>query len=405
MKRAEAGALLGGRTPDAFLRGWWQKRPLLIRGAFPGFTSPITPADLIRLAGRDGIASRLVVQGKGSRSWSVRYGPFTRGALARLPARRWTLLVHEVDQVVPEVGALLEPFRFVPNWRLDDVMVSAAAPGGGVGPHVDDYDVFLLQGMGRRRWRVASRPVREARGVPGLDLHILREFAPDRDWILEPGDMLYLPPRLAHEGVALDAGMTFSIGFRAPSPRLLLAAAAADAIERADPWRGAELLRDPELRTTPHAGEIAPAVTRVLQRRMIALLEDRRSLAGILGRAMTEPTREHATPDQPMTAAALRAHLRADGSLRRVSPARLAYVGGPGRRPRLFAGGEEIPLPRGGLALARLLTGRQRLDAARLRPWMGRPATARVLIGLVRTGWLAPDQPRRQTARIDLPAR
>jgi len=205
--------LLGGIAPRDFLARYWQKRPLLVRGAVPGFRGAASKRELFALAARDDAESRLVTQTRGR--WSLRHGPFAARELASLEPRNWTLLVQGVNEFVPTADALMRRFAFVPYARLDDVMVSYAVPGGGVGPHFDSYDVFLLQGFGRRRWRVSAQKDRSL--DPRAPMRILSRFRPDAEWILEPGDMLYLPPGYAHDGVALDECTTWSIGFRAPS--------------------------------------------------------------------------------------------------------------------------------------------------------------------------------------------
>jgi 50S ribosomal protein L16 3-hydroxylase len=209
-----------GETPAAFLRRHWQRRARLMRAAVPGFRGPFSRDDLFALAQRDDVESRLVV--RDGRRWRVEHGPFAARALRALPPRAWTLLVQGTNLVDARADALMRAFAFVPYARLDDVMVSYAAPGGGVGPHLDSYDVFLLQGFGRRRWRWGTQ--RDRAFVPGLPLKILARFAPTHDAVLGPGDMLYLPPQAAHDGVAVDACTTYSIGFRAPAARELAAA-------------------------------------------------------------------------------------------------------------------------------------------------------------------------------------
>ncbi|WP_336202686.1 cupin domain-containing protein [Pseudomonas guariconensis] len=208
--------LLGGLTAREFLRDYWQKKPLLVRQAFPDFESPIDPDELAGLALEEEVESRLVLE-HGERPWELRRGPFAEDTFATLPERDWTLLVQAVDQFVPEVAELLEHFRFLPSWRIDDVMVSFAAPGGSVGPHFDNYDVFLLQGHGKRNWKVGQMCDSDSPLLEHTDLRILAEFEQSSEWTLEPGDMLYLPPRLAHYGVAEDDCLTYSVGFRAPS--------------------------------------------------------------------------------------------------------------------------------------------------------------------------------------------
>ncbi|WP_073526609.1 ribosomal protein uL16 3-hydroxylase [Pseudomonas fluorescens] len=208
--------LLGGITAREFLRDYWQKKPLLIRQAIPDFESPIDADELAGLALEEEVESRLVIE-HGERPWELRRGPFAEDAFSTLPEREWTLLVQAVDQFVPEVAELLEQFRFLPSWRIDDIMISFAAPGGSVGPHFDNYDVFLLQAQGKRNWKIGQMCNSESPLLQHADLRILAEFEESAEWVLEPGDMLYLPPRLAHFGIAEDDCMTYSVGFRAPS--------------------------------------------------------------------------------------------------------------------------------------------------------------------------------------------
>ena len=207
--------LLGGLDAERFLSQFWQSKPLLVRNAIPDFKGVVQAPELLALATRDDIESRLVWRLRGA--WRLRHGPFARSELARLPRRNWTLLVQGLNLELPAADALLRRFRFLPYSRLDDVMVSYAAPGGGVGPHFDSYDVFLLQGPGRRSWSV-GKP-RDTKLDPAAPLQILRNFRPEKRWLLEPGDMLYLPPGWAHDGVALDSCFTYSIGLRSPSRR------------------------------------------------------------------------------------------------------------------------------------------------------------------------------------------
>ena len=214
MDVATALPLLGGLTPASFMRRHWQKKPLLVRQAWPGVQPPLGRAALFGLAGRDDVESRLV-QRKGAR-WHVRPGPLPRRALPAASMPGWTLLVQGLDLHLATAREMLSQFRFAPDARLDDLMMSWASDGGGVGPHLDSYDVFLLQVHGRRRWRVGR--VADAAWQEGQPLKILQNFEPEHDWVLEPGDMLYLPPRWGHDGVAVGGDcMTCSVGFRAPA--------------------------------------------------------------------------------------------------------------------------------------------------------------------------------------------
>lgn len=227
-------AVFGSLSPSQFLARHWQRSPAVFAGALPGFRSPITPDELAGLACEEEVESRLVEGHVGGR-FLLEHGPFDEARFERLPRKNWTLLVQDVDKHVPDVAALLEPFAFLPDWRVDDIMVSFAAPGGSVGPHTDEYDVFLLQVQGRRRWQLSERFEPALR--TDCDLKVLERFEPERELIAEPGDILYLPPNVAHFGVALDEAMTFSIGFRAPDQRELVGALLRELVERPRPSR------------------------------------------------------------------------------------------------------------------------------------------------------------------------
>lgn len=207
---------LGEFTAEAFLSEYWQKKPLLIRQAFPDFVSPFEPDELAGLACQADVLSRLILEKGGDYPWQVRQGPFTEQDFDALGDSHWTVLVQEVDKHVPSVADLFDQFDFIPHWRKDDVMVSFAAKDAGVGPHIDSYDVFLLQANGRRRWEIASAGG-DTTNREGLDLRMLERFEPTEVYELEPGDMLYLPPGVPHNGVALEPCLTLSFGFLAPS--------------------------------------------------------------------------------------------------------------------------------------------------------------------------------------------
>jgi len=213
--------ILGGITPTQFLAEFWQKKPLLIKQAIPGFKGLLSPDELAGLACEEDVQSRIVQYIKGK--WVASHGPFTEDDFANLPEKpttdnNWTLLVQSVNHYMPEAMQLLQQFNFIPHARLDDLMVSYAPNGGGVGPHFDSYDVFLLQGQGKRLWRISEQS--DLSLVEGAPLRILKNFDTAQEWLLEAGDMLYLPPHLAHWGIAVSDGvidcMTYSIGFRAP---------------------------------------------------------------------------------------------------------------------------------------------------------------------------------------------
>ena len=262
--RARAGQPLG-MSPTRFLRDYWQKRPLLIRGAFADFQDPLAPDDLAGLACEPAALARIVVHEARRDRWKLRTGPFDPADFARLPKRDWTLLVQDVDKWDADVATLLPRFSFLPSWRIDDVMVSYAEDGGSVGAHVDQYDVFLLQGLGRRRWQLTTDAAASREFRTDAELKLLREFTPTHEWILEPGDMLYLPPGVPHHGVAVGPCMTYSIGMRAPSQAELLVDFAETVAETLpDSLR----LADPDLAPVRGAGEIDDAAIAHVMRAM-----------------------------------------------------------------------------------------------------------------------------------------
>jgi len=278
--------LLGGLSPRQFMKRHWQRKPLLVRGAVPGMQPIADRAELFALAARDEVESRLVEQ-QGDGRWSMRRGPFTRRALPPLARPRWTLLVQGVDLHVDAAHELLQRFRFVPEARLDDLMVSWASDGGGVGPHFDSYDVFLLQAQGRRRWRFGKQQDLTLR--EGVPLKILENFEPQEEYVLEPGDMLYLPPRYAHDGIAEGECQTYSIGFRAPRrgelARELLLRLSEDAAEAA----GEAMYRDASQCAVREAGAIPAELERFAQDALKAALKDPHALARALGEYLSEP--------------------------------------------------------------------------------------------------------------------
>ena len=208
---------LQGFDSEEFINHYWQKKPCVLRNAFAEIESPISPEELAGLACEEDVHCRLVIENAGASPWQVRYGPFEEQDFLDLPETHYSLLVSECEKWLPELSELLDQFRFVPDWRIDDLMISYAPTDGSVGPHVDAYDVFLLQALGSRRWQFCDSRSEEPELIPGLELAILQQFTPDQDLVLEPGDMLYLPPGIAHHGIALDRCMTYSIGFRAPT--------------------------------------------------------------------------------------------------------------------------------------------------------------------------------------------
>ena len=279
-----------GMAPATFLRDYWQKRPLLIRNAFPGFQTPVQPEDLAGLACENGVLARLIEHDRANDGWRVRTGPFEESVFPALPEQDWTLLVQDVDKWDPDVRALIAHFDFLPRWRMDDVMISFAAPGGSVGAHVDQYDVFLLQGHGHRRWQIdASESIRGKRPPlafrPDIELKQLTTFKPSHDWVLAPGDMLYLPPNVPHNGVAEDACLTFSFGMRAPASAELISDYLDTLVVDAD-----EAIRyqDPDLKLPEDPNEIdVAAMNRVVAALNAIRMNDPDRLGDWFGRFIT----------------------------------------------------------------------------------------------------------------------
>jgi 50S ribosomal protein L16 3-hydroxylase len=271
-----------GMSAADFLRDYWQKQPLLVRNAFPGFVSPISPEDLAGLACEEAALSRIVAHQPDKDRWMLQHGPFPEDLFPGLPQHDWTLLVQDVDKWDADVAAVLAAFDFLPRWRIDDVMVSFAAPGGSVGAHVDQYDVFLLQAQGRRRWQVDAGDNPPTAFRDDVELRLLREFDPTHDWVLEPGDMLYLPPGVPHHGVAEDACLTFSIGMRAPSAAELLGDFVDTLAAEADE---ALRYRDPDLAPAADPNEIdAAAMARVVEALNLLRMNDPDRLGDWFGR-------------------------------------------------------------------------------------------------------------------------
>lgn len=307
----------------------------------PDFISPIEPDELAGLACEPGIEARLVEEKGPNGAWEVSHGPFDEATFERLPNGHWSLLVQAVDHYLPSVAALLDEFDFLPRWRLDDVMISYAPPGGSVGPHVDQYDVFLFQASGQRRWQLGGQPGDDAPIIQGIDLRILETFAveEDSDWVLEPGDMLYLPPGWAHHGVSqTEDCMTMSVGFRAPS--------ADEAVTSYADFLGEQLpasLRyaDPELTPAEHSGELDDAAVERMRQLIVSTLDNPQQIAQWFGRVMTQPKYvDQVVPlDPPMTEANLVAQLQEGEPLYHMPGSRFAWRS-EGNATTLFADGE-----------------------------------------------------------------
>ncbi|WP_291935577.1 cupin domain-containing protein [Limnohabitans sp.] len=278
-------ALLGGLTPSQFMKRHWQKKPLLVRNAIPGFVPCVGRSDLVALAGEEGVESRLIVDSP--KGWKMKHGPFTKRSLPPFSQKKWTFLVQGVDLHHDGVHALMQQFRFVPDARLDDVMISYATDGGGVGPHFDSYDVFLLQAHGQRRWRIGRN--KDLSLQPGVPLKILQNFEAEQEFVLNPGDMLYLPPKYAHDGVAEGECMTWSMGFRAPQEGELARELLLGLADEAFDGVGDALYRDPKQAAVASPAAIPPALAGFARQVVDKALKNPHLLDSLLGEYLTEP--------------------------------------------------------------------------------------------------------------------
>jgi len=386
--RGSAKQLLG-MSPARFLRDYWQKRPLLIRNAFPDFQPPLQPDDLAGLACEPTALARLIVYDEKHDRWHVNSGPLSEADFSKTPDSHWTLLVQDVDKWDADVAGLLQHFGFLPSWRVDDVMVSYAEPGGGVGAHVDQYDVFLLQGLGQRHWAISDDPLAPKAFRPDVELKQLVHFEPTHEWLLEPGDMLYLPPGVPHDGVAFGGPcMTFSIGMRAPS-QAELTGDLADFIAEHLP----EELRyaDPDLKPATATGEIDRAAIERLKDALpfaAALRDD--LLRDWFGRFITRYRNAQipAPLDKPLAEAALAKQLDAGAQLLRHPWSRLAWSRGKSACT-LYASGHAYPATP---ALAQQLCEQRALNVERKLDAVERS----LLLALVNDGHLQPHKPRRR---------
>ncbi len=376
-----------GLDGEAFLRDYWQKQPLLMPAALSAQRFTLTPEELAGLACETQFESRLIIEDDEGRR-EVRHGPFADTVFAALPESHWTLLVQDVDKYIPDMVSLVEAFDMVPNWRIDDIMISYATDQGGVGPHTDAYDVFLMQASGRRRWRISDRQYGEGDLLPDIDQRILRHFHTTREWVLGPGDVLYLPPGVAHWGTADGPCMTYSLGFRAPSQQEL----ASDWFQYLVALSDDRRLDDPDdLRADSHA-QLTPGVFgRAAQ--LLNKLPDTHSddFRRWLGCYLTEPKAQfEIAPRVPAWQRAdLADCLRQAQTLRRHPFAHIAWTVLDDARVVLFIQGEDLTLPSLLQPWVRQIAERRQLEAEEIAPMLAAtPEAGELLLRLVNDGIL-----------------
>lgn len=384
--------VLGKLSHEEFLKKYWQKKPVLIRGAFPSPQSVISPDELAGMCCDEGIESRLIIEKGGKHPWELRRGPFTPQTFKKLPKTNWTFLVNGVDRFVPSVNGVLDLFSFIPFWRIDDVMFSYAVDKGNVGAHVDNYDVFLVQMFGTRRWMIEDKPVMEDNFIPNLPIRLLKKFKPSHTWDLQPGDMLYLPPRFPHHGVAVGTDcVTMSVGFRAPSFADFINGIASEALSTID-----ETARytDPDLHPQ-HPGEITPHSIEKVRGIIADNLLAPGVLEGWLGRYTTEPNQdvsfEPAKSPRKVSPAKAKSLLASSEFVTRIEGARMAFIRKNKRAIHFFVNGASTELTGTCAHLAILLSERVSTPSSAVMPIIGDSEAAELFGSLLQDGIISLD--------------
>lgn len=369
---------------ERFLRDTWQKKPLLIRNPWTSWSNPLDPDELAGLACEDGVEARLVTHRQGA--FAVEHGPFAEARFAQVEPDPWTLLVQAVDHHVPDVSALLDAFRFIPNWRIDDVMVSYATDQGGVGAHFDQYDVFLIQGLGRRRWQVGAICDERSALLPHDDLRLLAHFEATDEWTLDPGDILYVPPGFAHNGIAIgDDCMTYSIGFRAPSRGDLIADWAEHIAEQSD---DSDRYADPALALQDNPGEITALALAGVHALIAEKLDDTEEFARWFGQYVTAPKNPELDwrPHEPIAIVDLSVLAASPGTLLRNPASRFSFIRDGEESVTLFVDGHAFACSDACAAFARRCCATEPI--ATVPRDLETPAIAALIVALVNLGCL-----------------
>lgn len=388
--------ILGGISKEQFLKQYWQKKPLLIRQAYPDF-EPLIPADeLAGMSLEEEVESRIILENGPDSPWQLLSGPFGEETFGTLPEDKWTLLIQGVDQWMPEAADLLQDFNFIPNWRIDDLMISFATDGGSVGPHYDQYDVFLLQAEGQREWRIGQMCSEQDEFLKETKLRLLAKFEETDRWVLEPGDMLYLPPRLAHYGISQGNCQTYSIGFRAPSQSELMHSLVdqIDASSNEDQRYG-----DPELTLQEHSGEISEAALQQVRDFMTKALADPILLSDTIGKLMTEakyPQEKDLEDDEDGAKKSsvydkndLKYDLQA-ADIQRELHSRFAYNHSAQNLGKssisFYAGGKVYPISESSIELAQYLTKQRQYNGKELQSFCNVRDNEKLLLSLWKDG-------------------
>ncbi len=368
---------------ERFLAEFWQKKPLLIKNGFANFIDPISPDELAGLAGEEEIESRIVSNAGGN--WQLETGPFED--FSQFGETNWTLLVQAVDHWHPESAQLIEPFRFIPNWRIDDLMISFSTPGAGVGPHLDQYDVFIIQGMGKRHWRVGMPDASLTQHCPHPRLLQVSPFVDCIDVITEPGDILYIPPGCPHDGISVDASLSYSVGFRAPAQKDLVTGLADFLIENEI---NGDRYTDPDRTATQAVGEITPQDLNKVQQLLQQVIDEPDLLARYFGSYITHAKHElDATePDPHYQVDEIAEYLQEGSVLARLGGLRCCYIQQhPDDDILLFINGNTMTVPAGELSTVKQLCEQVQLDAATAASFAEDPAKLQLLTMLINLGY------------------
>lgn len=380
-------SFLGGLTAETFLAEYWQKKPLFVKNAFPNFEDPISADEIAGLAFESFIPSRFIYESGGERPWQLKMGPATDEDFASLKDKKWMLVVNDVEKNLPQLKGMLTPFDFIAHWRLDDLQVSLGEDEGTVGAHWDDYDVFLIQGMGQKKWQISYSPVSEDDFMKGVDIRLIEDFKVDEEWIVEPGDMLYLPPRIGHYGVNIGRSVTWSVGFRAPKHQELFR----DFIEmKFDAMAEDARYSDPDMQYAHSKGELSDdALDRVVAIVEAGLKTNRDEIAKWFAEFMTEPKMFQA-PDlleESVSPAQLYEFLDEGGALE-IHPGLSLIHRQIGEQYMLFAGGKSYSLPLEDRSLILLLMDAEFLEYDDLADYLENNRALEFLATLLNEGVL-----------------
>ncbi len=378
-------SFLGGLTAEEFLSEYWQKKPLFVKNAFPDFEDPISADEIAGLAFESFIPSRFIYESGGDRPWQLKMNPATEEDFASLKDKQWMLVVNDVEKNLPELKGMLAPFDFITSWRLDDLQVSLGEDGGSVGAHWDDYDVFLIQGMGQKKWQISYAPVSEDDFMKGVDIRLIENFSVDEEWVVAPGDMLYLPPRIGHYGVNIGRSVTWSVGFRAPKHQELFR----DFIEmKFDQMAEDARYSDPDMCYACNKGELTDdAIDRVVSIIETGLTTNRDEIAKWFAEFMTEPKMFQSPEllEEKVSVDELIEFLE-DGGALEVHPG-LSLMHRPmGDQHYLFAGGKSYALPNDDSDLIKVVINSEFLEYEDLEDYLDNAIALQFLVGILNDG-------------------